>query len=216
MKLYAVLVAGETLRLNRDIVLDVLGQTIIATLAKEEAEKSVCQNSFSILRQHKKAIGTIIKEQVMSSQLEIIVQESQLDTTKAKFILDKFNNYFDIASEWEIKAKAIVVTDPKQTADMQMARVGRLFLREKRIAIEKTRKELKEQALREGKAIDGISNVLKALIVPIEEHLERQERFIEIQKEAELEQKRLEIERRMEADRIAKEKANEESKGLYD
>jgi hypothetical protein len=42
---------------------------------------------------------------------------------------------------------------------------------------------LKEQALREGKAVDGIANVLKALIVPLEEHLDKQERFVEIRAE---------------------------------
>ena len=83
-------------------------------------------------------------------------------------MLDNFSDYFKIAAEWEQKAKTIKVVDETQKADMEMARVGRLFLREKRIAIEKKRKELKEQSLREGKAIDGIANVLKAVIVPIE------------------------------------------------
>jgi len=144
------------------------------------------------------------------NQLQVLVDESQLDTTKAKVLLDKFSNYFDIASEWEQKAKSIVVTDESQTADMEMARVGRLFLREKRISVEKTRKELKEQSLREGKAIDGIANVLKAVIVPIEEYLEKQEKFIELKAEAEREAKRQEIERRMEEERLAEEKAKAE------
>lgn len=149
-------------------------------------------------------------EQVIeqNNKLQVLVNESGLETTKAKVLLDKFKDYFDIASEWETKAKAIVVTDESQTADMEMARVGRLFLREKRISVEKARKELKEQSLREGKAIDGIANVLKAVIVPIEEYLEKQEKFVELKAEAEREAKRKEIERRMEEERIAEEKAN--------
>ena len=111
----------------------------------------------------------------MSKELEVIVKESGLNVTKAQVILDKFKDYFEIASEWEIKAKAIVVTNESQTAEMEMAKVGRKFLAKKRIDVEKTRKELKEQSLREGKAIDGISNILKALIVPIEEHLKKQD-----------------------------------------
>jgi hypothetical protein len=75
------------------------------------------------------------------------------------------------------------VTSSEQTAEMKMAREGRLFLKAKRVDIEKARKELKEQSLREGKAIDGIANVLKALIEPTEEYLEKQERFVEIQEE---------------------------------
>lgn len=140
------------------------------------------------------------------NQLQVIVRESGLEQSKAKFILENFQNYFEIADEWAKKAKVIVVRDASQKADMDMARVGRLFLREKRIAIENSRKALKEQALREGKAIDGIANVLKALIVPIEEYLEQQEKFVEIQEEKKRESKRLEIEKRMEEERLAEEK----------
>lgn len=148
----------------------------------------------------------------MENKLVEIVKQSGLEQTKANFILDKFQDYFSMASEWEQKAKNIVVTNEKQTADMQMARTGRLFLREKRLLIENSRKELKEQSLREGKAIDGIANVLKALIVPIEEYLEKQEKFIEIQEEKKRELIRLEVEKKMEEERIAKEKAEQEER----
>ena len=144
----------------------------------------------------------------MNNQLQLIVKESGLETTKSKYILDKFTNYFEIASDWEKKAKDIVVKSADDKAEMQMARVGRLFLKDKRIAIEKARVELKEQALREGKAIDGIANILKALIVPIEEYLDKQERFVEI-REAELtEKKRVEEEERIEKERLAQEEAD--------
>ena len=142
----------------------------------------------------------------MQNQLQIIVNESGLGKTKADVILNKFQDYFAMASEWEIKAKTIKVINESQEADMQMARTGRLFLRKKRIAIENTRKELKAEIVREGKAIDGISNVLKALIIPLEEYLEKQEKFIEFKKAAEEEAKRLEIERRMEEERIENER----------
>ena len=149
------------------------------------------------------------------NQLQIIVKESGLDSTKAKFILDNFQHYFELASEWEKKAKTIVVTSGDQKEDMKLARDGRLELREKRIAIEKSRKDLKEQSLREGKAIDGIANILKALIVPIEDYLESQERFVEIQEEKKTEARRLEIEKRLvEEDRIAAEKAAAEQERL--
>ncbi len=144
------------------------------------------------------------------NKLELIVKESGLEQTKANIILEKFKDYFNLASIWEIKAKTIIVTQEDQRADMQMARIGRLELREKRIAIENTRKELKEQSLREGKAIDGIANVLKALIVPIEEYLEKQENFVKIKAEAENQAKLIEYERKVELERIAKEKADKE------
>ena len=148
----------------------------------------------------------------MENQLQIIVKESGLDQTKADYILTQFQDYFELASEWERKAKTIVVTNEKQEVDMKMARTGRLYLREKRIAVEESRKKLKEQCLREGKAIDGIANVLKALIVPIEEYLEKQEKFIEFKQEAEREAKRIEIEKRMAEEEIARAKAEAEER----
>lgn len=151
------------------------------------------------------------KVEVMKNQLEVMLHSSGLELTKARYIKEKFNDYFDIADEWTIKARAIKVTNASQTGDMAMAREGRLFLKEKRCAIEIARKELKEQALREGKAIDGIANVLKALIVPIEDYLDRQERFVEIQEEEKREVMRLEVEKRIEDERIAKEKADAEA-----
>lgn len=150
----------------------------------------------------------------MDNQLQVIVQESGLDlnSSKAKEILINFQNYFEIAAEWEKKAKTIKVTDASQTTDMAMARVGRLEMRAKRLAVEKKRKELKEAALREGKAIDGIANVLKALMAPIEEYLDRQEHFVEIQEKERLERERIEVEQKAEEDRIAKEKADAEER----
>jgi len=142
----------------------------------------------------------------MNNELQVIIKESGLEKTKANILLNNFKDYFDIASEWEIKSKEIVIKDESQTAEMEMARIGRLFLREKRIAIEKSRKELKEQSLREGKAIDGISNVLKALIIPIEEYLDKQEHFVEIREKAKAEVLRIEEEERIEKERLENER----------
>lgn len=119
-------------------------------------------------------------EVLEKNELAVIVDQSGLEQTKANFVLEKFQDYFKIASEWEAKAKTLTVTDESQIAEMKMAREARLFLKEKRIEVEKSRKELKEQSLREGKAIDGIANVLKALIEPTEKYLETQEKFAEI------------------------------------
>lgn len=148
------------------------------------------------------------------NQLAVIVKESKLSPSKAEHILKQFQGYFEIAAEWEQKAKTIVVTREDQKPEMEMARTGRLFLREKRIAVEKVRKQLKEDTLREGKAIDGISNVLKALVIPIEEYLDKQEHFVERREEEKREAMRLEIEKRIEDERIAKEKAEIEDREM--
>ena len=151
-------------------------------------------------------------KQITENQLQIIVKESGLEATKAQVMLTNFQDYFKIAAEWEARAKTIIVTDESQKVDMQLARTGRLYLREKRIAIENTRKKLKEQALREGKAIDGIANVLKALILPIENYLDTQEHFAEIRAAEKDEQERIKAEQKAEENRIAKEKAEAEER----
>lgn len=122
--------------------------------------------------------------EVKENQLVKVVNESGLDKTKAQVLLDNFSNYFEIAAKWEATAKALVITNVEQKAEMKMAREGRLFLREKRIAVEKTRKQMKEGALREGQTIDAIAKILTNLIIPIEDDLEQKEKFAE-RKEAE-------------------------------
>ena len=72
---------------------------------------------------------------------------------------------------------------------MQKARELRLKLKNVRISVDKTRKQLKEQALREGRAIDGMANIIKALVVPAEQYLEKQEKFAELKKAERLEKR---------------------------
>ena len=147
------------------------------------------------------------------NQLQIIVRESGLEKTQAQILLDGFKDFFEFAAEWERKSRQIIVTSDKQEFEMKIAGEGRRILQKKRCDIENTRKRLKEQSLREGKAIDGIANALKAAIVPIEEYLEKQEKFIEFRDAAIAEQKRLEVERKLaeeEQKRIQAEQAERE------
>lgn len=123
------------------------------------------------------------KSAIEVSPLVSIVNESGLDKTKAQYLLDNFSKYFKLASEWEARAKTIKVTSADQTFDMKVAREGRKFLRDRRTDIEKARVSLKADALREGQTIDAIAKILKNLIVPIEEYLDVQEHFIEIQEQ---------------------------------
>lgn len=154
----------------------------------------------------------LVPEIVPQNQLQVLVKESGLEDNKATFLLGKFANHFKEAAEWAKKANDIVVTNDNQTVLMKQARVGRLFLREKRLEIENIRKILKADALKEGQAIDRIANFLKDTIIPTEEHLLRQERFVEMKKEAEEERLRLEVEKRMEEERLKKEKEDVEEK----
>lgn len=121
---------------------------------------------------------TQIQEQ---NKLIQIVSESGLEKTKAQTLLDNFTNYFELAADWEQKTKNLIVTDVSQIAEMKMAREGRLFLKQKRVDVEKTRKQLKDSSLREGQTIDAIAKILTNLIEPLENDLEQKEKFKEIQ-----------------------------------
>lgn len=104
-----------------------------------------------------------------------------------------FKASFEQAEKWRIQALAIKVTSLDQKAEMKLARTIRLELKNIRVAAEKTRKNLKEDSLRMGKAIDGVNNLLLAAIVPLERHLEEQEQYGE--RLAEAERQRIKAER---------------------
>lgn len=117
----------------------------------------------------------------MENKLLEVINQSGLEKTKSDTLLENFSNFYEIASEWQAKANQIIVNDVSNVAEMKLAREGRLFLKDKRISIEKTRKQLKESSLREGQAIDSIAKMLTNLIVPIEENLELKEKFKEFE-----------------------------------
>lgn len=132
----------------------------------------------------------------MNQEITKLAENSLIEKSKSDYIIEKFSEFTTIATEWNEKANAIIVTDESQIELMQQAKEGRLLLRAKRIEIEKTRKSLKEQSLNEGRLIDSIAKSLTALVEPAEKHLELQERFAEIQEQkrkAELKAKRYEL-----------------------
>lgn len=111
--------------------------------------------------------------------IAIRVPETGLSEEAAQSLKASFAGYFEKADEWRTKALAIHITDVSQTREMKLARETRLALREIRVDAEKTRKQLKEDSLRRGKAIDGIYNMLEFAIKPLEDHLHEQEKFVE-------------------------------------
>ncbi len=117
----------------------------------------------------------------MDNQLINLINDNGLDKTKSQVLLDNFSGYFELASDWEKKANMLVITSVEQKAEMKMASEGRKFLKDKRVAVEHTRKALKENSLREGQTIDAIAKVLTNLIIPIEKDLEEKEKFAERQ-----------------------------------
>jgi hypothetical protein len=109
----------------------------------------------------------------------VLKLDEGLTPDTAQSLRAAFEGYFTAADEWRQKALGIQITRPDQFREMKLARETRLALREIRINAEKTRKALKEDSLRKGKAIDGIYNMLAFAVEPLEKHLLEQEQFIQ-------------------------------------
>jgi len=113
------------------------------------------------------------------NQLVIVASQTGLEENKVKNLMQRFSNSFSEAKSIVQQAKSITVTNETQVDKMMEARTARLKLKDIRVGVEKTRVELKAQSLRESNAIDGMANIIKALIIPVEQHLEKQEKFAE-------------------------------------
>lgn len=64
----------------------------------------------------------------------------------------------------------------------KMVHYARMVVKGKRVEVEKKRKELKEDALRYGKAVDTEAKRITALLEPIEDHLAAQEKIVDDEK----------------------------------
>lgn len=128
-------------------------------------------------------------------ELLAVVKESGLQQSKVETLVAKFGPFFADAKVIAAESQKIAVSSEDDTAGMKAAREARLKLKNIRVEAEKIRVALKEDSRREGLAIDGVNNVLKALVVPVEKYLEEQEKFAEnakIKRDAETHQKRIE------------------------
>ncbi|MEI7903020.1 MAG: hypothetical protein WCK89_22485 [bacterium] len=121
----------------------------------------------------------VFDAEVLPKEAVICLQQAGVEPESAQQLKAAFLTMFNNADQWIAKARAIVVTDVAQLQEMKQAKELRLKLRGIRCDAENARKRLKEDSLRRGKAIDGIANVLKALIEPAEAYLAEQETFAE-------------------------------------
>jgi len=116
-----------------------------------------------------------------NNELAVVISQAGLAIEKSEQLMKSFVLYFTDAKKIAEEAKNIVVTDETHTEAMAKAHDLRMKLSDIRTkGVEPTRIQLKAQNLRENKAIDGVANIIKALIIPVEEHLEKQEKFAEI------------------------------------
>lgn len=135
-------------------------------------------------------------EVVEVKDLTTVIKETGVEKTMAGKLKEQFIGFIEQAEAFEIEAKSINITGAEQVEDMKRARALRLKIKDVRVAAEKTKVALKEDIVRNGKAIDGAYNIVVALTKPIEKYLEEQEKYIE--KMQELEKDKLEFSRKEE------------------
>lgn len=108
----------------------------------------------------------------MSDQNEIVVKvdtalvESGLSEDGIVSLKSSFEPHFSGFNETRGEALQVQENEPKK------AREIRLKLKNIRVAADKTRKALKEDSLRRGRAIDGMNNILLAELKPLEERMD--------------------------------------------
>lgn len=148
------------------------------------------------------------------NELAQIVKTNELDEQDGQIIIDRFGSYEKTAQEWESKAKMIVVTSRDQTTEMAMAKEARRKFSLMRIELEKARKTIGEPAFRKYKAVNAVAKYLQSLIQPIEDHLLEQENFIKNDDARIAAEKKIEEERKLEAERLAKIEADRKEQEL--
>ena len=113
------------------------------------------------------------------TQLPVLRIPTDVSPHTAESLTEAYSGYFTEAAPLVERAGTISVTDPTQVDEIRDARKTRLALRRIRCDADNTRKKLKAGLLLEGRAIDGICNVLKFALEPLEDSLAEQENIAE-------------------------------------
>lgn len=113
-----------------------------------------------------------------------VVSQANVSLEVAQTLQSAYAGLFQAARSVLEKSRTINVTSVDQKLEMKVAREYRLELKRIRVEADKTRKALKEDVLRRGKAIDGFFNILVDLTGSEETRLAEAEAFAE-RKEAE-------------------------------
>lgn len=132
-------------------------------------------------------------ETLTENSLVIYLDNNKVEPETKNSLLQSFESFFNQTQEWKEKAEGLVITSADQKEEIKQASVARKALKDIRVSTEHKRKELKEESLRKGQTIDAIAKIITNQILPIEEHLEKQEKFVEIQeakRKAELKESR--------------------------
>jgi len=115
-----------------------------------------------------------------------LAEERGLDLNRVETLMQAYGDNYAEVLQLADGFDSIVIEDVNDAAGMASARKARLAIRQVRIDTENKRIQLKADSLREGKAIDGMANIIKDIAEPAEKHLQLQEDYAKV-----VEQKRL-------------------------
>jgi len=124
-----------------------------------------------------------------------------IEKSKAKQIIDTFKPMSEMLTNFENAYNKVIAESEKDITQDVISRAKRLRIDigKVRIQTEKVRKEQKEEYLRAGKAIDGVSNILKWAVSDKENKLKEIEDYFEIQEQKRLEKLQTERSERLSA-----------------
>lgn len=122
-------------------------------------------------------------KEIQNNELVQVIRLNSLEPATEEAIRNSFMPFFLQTQEWKEKVMALVVKDINEVEKMQQAREARLILRNIRTDADKKRKELKEDSLNYGRAVQGVYNFIESIVKPMETHLQEQEDFVLIQEE---------------------------------
>lgn len=120
------------------------------------------------------------------SKINEIIEETGLELSKSTAIQNAFGNFYAKIAEWKSELPSVTVTAYDQGDKILKARELRLEVRTARLEITKLHKELKADALKEGRAIDAVKNFALSELEPLEEAFKLNENYIAIQEELRL------------------------------
>lgn len=143
-----------------------------------------------------------IKNQNQMSKINEIIEETGLELSKSTAIQNAFGNFYSKIAEWKSELPSVTVTAYDQGEKILKARELRLEVRTARLEITKLHKELKADALKEGRAIDAVKNFALSELEPLEEAFRLNENYIAIQEElrlSKLKSERMDIMREFES-----------------
>jgi len=98
--------------------------------------------------------------------------------------LQQFNLADSVIAKMREEYMALTIKNIDDKEGFKRVHEARMDTKGKRVEVEKKRKELKEEALRYGQAVDGEAKRLTGLLAPIEVHLATEEGRIEAEKQA--------------------------------